>query len=195
MRVPAALAADLILLTDTLDDPAQDVTASLHRLAASARAAIRTYLGLTIVMIMDDRDINFTAMEVRAGRIPVAASLQVLLEPETPWSDREGARAPGALILYASQPGAFVDLAADISWLTGGDLADVLLDRHLTPPDADAPDGVAAIFTINQAIGVLIARGHLPDQARRHLDRRGAATGGDRLTASRDLLGEMNLPP
>ena len=40
-----------------------------------------------------------------------------------------------AIILYAGSPGTFVDLAADLAWLTARPLTDFVLDQHLTVPD------------------------------------------------------------
>jgi hypothetical protein len=71
-----------------------------------------------------------------------------------------------ALILYAQRRGAFIDLAADLSWLTGRDPSEFVLDHHFTLPNhLDAPEGLTVASVINQAIGVLIAHGRTPEQA------------------------------
>lgn len=195
LRITAALAAELIVVTDILDEPGLDVTDSLHRLAAVARAAIGSFLGLTITIVNDGQEVHFTAMEEPGPSTVIVTSLNVPLRSERHGPDTLRERSehqPATLTLYAGQAGALIDLAADISWLTGGELQDALFDQHLVPPDSGGPRGLGASTTINQAIGVLIARGQLPDQARRQLDRWGEAAGGDRLSAARRLLGSLD---
>jgi hypothetical protein len=88
--------------------------------------------------------------------------------------------------LYAATAGAFVDLAADLAFMFGLSLADIAIDQQLSPPTAEEP-GVAEWAQINQAIGVLIDRGHLPEQARAVLHR-DAARAGMTLAATAALL-------
>ena len=93
------------------------------------------------------------------------------------------------LILYAGSPGAFTDLAADLAWLSGRDLSDFAVDQHVTvPAELDGHDGLAALSLINQAIGMLIAHGHTPEQADRELDDRAVQAGVDRQVAATQLL-------
>ena len=104
--------------------------------------------------------------------------------------------------------GAFVDLAADLAWLTGAAVEDFALDVHgLTAGMADGVDGVAGsdltgsrpvtdrrrrVFDeslINQAVGILLGRGLTPEQARQELDNRAAAAGTDRRSAAQRIVG------
>ena len=56
-----------------------------------------------------------------------------------------------------SAPGTFVDLAADLAWLTARPLSDLVLDRHLPPPaERGAATSLFEASVINQAIGALI---------------------------------------
>ncbi len=97
-----------------------------------------------------------------------------------------------ALILYAATPGAFTDLAADLSWITGRDLADFPRDEHLALPTGHAdPAPLATASTINQAIGVLIGRGSSPEQAERDLYTRAIAAGIDLLGAATLVLASL----
>jgi len=98
------------------------------------------------------------------------------------------------LVLYAGRAGAFVDLAADLALLTGTDLGDVVLDRHLTPPPNGGPV-LERESIINQAIGVLIGRGRTPQQAWAHLDTRATLDGTNRWTASARLLDDLFRHP
>lgn len=71
----------------------------------------------------------------------------------------ELARGP-SVILYAAKPGAFIDLAADLAWLTGRSLTDFVLDRHLILPKApDAASGPAVAAPRASAETATAARG------------------------------------
>ena len=97
------------------------------------------------------------------------------------------------IVFYAGTPGAFVDLAADLDYLhrararstayaadgdRDGHRPAVRLDIDLPPVSVVSGfSGLIEYATINRAVGVLIDRGHHPDQAHAVL-RRGAATEG-----------------
>ncbi len=101
----------------------------------------------------------------------------------------DGAGVGVDLVVYAGRAGALLDLAADLSWLTGGDLSDFALDEHLhLPVDPDDTLTLLTASLIDQAIGVLIGRGHTPDQARRELDVHAARIGTDRAGAAAHIL-------
>jgi hypothetical protein len=94
-----------------------------------------------------------------------------------------------ALILYARTPGTFVDLTADLAWLTGRPPSDFALDQHLSvPAGSDAGTYLRAASVINQAIGVLIGRGYSPGQAHRELDTQADSAGTDRHTTAQFIL-------
>jgi len=57
------------------------------------------------------------------------------------------------LVVYAGSPGTFVDLAADLAWLTARPLSDFFLDQHLPAPAGDAATNLFEVSVINQAIG------------------------------------------
>ncbi|HZC74318.1 MAG TPA: hypothetical protein VE442_26775 [Jatrophihabitans sp.] len=181
MEITAALAADLALLTQALDEPSADIAATLRQLGSDARVALRSYLGLTVTMGDPGRERRFTTMEELAAPIKVRASLMMSLV-----ADATGPRI--GVILYAASPGAFVDLAADLSWLTGLELHQFALDQHLSPAGTD-PGGIAqATSLINQAIGVLIGRGRTPAQASGELDALADEAGITRDDAARSVL-------
>lgn len=167
MQITTALSTDLTLLAQVLEPPQSDIAETLHQLVTDARCAVRSYLGLTMVTA-GDAPFIFTAWQDHARAEDVRSSLLI----PVPLRGGAGHEAGGAaLILYADRVGAFVDLAADLSWLTGTALPDYDLDQHL--PTTGLPRTeltVHARSVINQAIGVLIGRGHLPETAHEELD-------------------------
>uniref|UniRef100_UPI00389B1BE0 hypothetical protein n=1 Tax=Mycobacterium sp. HUMS_1102779 TaxID=3383487 RepID=UPI00389B1BE0 len=102
----------------------------------------------------------------------------------------DGRAAPRvALTLYAGTPGAFVDLAADLAWLTGRLPSEFALDQHLSVPDgSDFRTYLRAASVVNQAIGVLIGRGYTPRQAHRELEIRAHGARADRHSAAQFIL-------
>jgi hypothetical protein len=184
----AAMVAALGILTEALDEPDTDIAHSLQQLALAAAAAIPTYQGLSVVVPQSDPPFTLTNLAdgVKAGDI--LTSLQVLL-PIMGAGDDTGAV---AVILYASVPGTFVDLAADLAWLTGRPMSEVTLDGHLSlPAAADVGDQLHAASAINQAVGVLIGRGFTPHQAHCHLDIQAATNRTDRHAAAQSILGAL----
>jgi hypothetical protein len=96
------------------------------------------------------------------------------------------------VILYAATPGAFVDLAADLSWLAGLELDEFALDQHLNLPVDPETAGVGqAASLINQAIGVLVARGRTLGAASDELDARAADAGHGRYETATAILASV----
>ena len=184
MTISAALAADLGILSAALDEPGADVLHSLHRLGVDAQAAVPTYLGLNVTVDGSDPPFTFTTFADGAAD-GVRTSLSLTLP-----GVGEGWTSPSvALILYARTPGTFVDLAADLAWLTGRPPGDFALDQHLSlPAGSDAGTSLRAASAINQAIGVLIGRGYTPRQAQSKLDTQADGAGTDRYTTAQSIL-------
>ena len=162
MTISAALAADLGILTAARDEPGADVLHGLHQLAIDAQAAVPTYLGLSVTVDRNDPPFTFTTIADGAAD-NVRTSLRMTLPAHVGY----GRASPSvALILYAETPGIFVDLTADLAWLTGRPPSDFALDQ--APERPCRPDAATYLRTasvINQAIGVLIGRGDTPRQA------------------------------
>lgn len=185
MEISAALAADLGLLTDALNDPEIDIVAVLRLMARDLKSAVDSYAGLSLSVVTGEQLMSFTAMERGSGPATVISSMQL---PLAVLLGSEGA-GNGTLILYAERAGAFVDLAADLAWLTGHELGHFTLDQHLhVPPDGGAGRGLREASAINQAIGVLIGRGFTPEDAARELASRAAAAGTTRFAIAETLL-------
>ena len=197
MDISTALAADLAALTESLDDPGTDISQTLRRLAADTKIAVHSYLGLSAMFSVGGRRLEFTAFEEDAETEDIRASLRISLPPNV--SGSEDPAATASLILFAATPGAFLDLATDLSWLAGSlgglNTAAFVLDEDLTVPhDPAAPSRLKTLSTIDQAIGVLISQGNTLEQAHQHLDLLAAYTRVDRPTAAETILAELDLP-
>jgi hypothetical protein len=191
--IPARLLAELALLTQALDLPGTDVAQTLRRLAADARSAVESFLGLSVAITADRIRFDLTLLD--DGTQPVHIQTSLLVPLSTAAVVASATPASVALILYAATPGAFIDLAADLSWITGRALAEFRLDEHRAlPSNYVAPTSLAAMSSINQALGVLIGRGATPEQAERDLHTR-AATAGIELAAAATVLLTALTPP
>lgn len=183
------MAAALAILTEALDEPGTDIAHSLHRLTLDAAAAVTSYLGLSVVVSHSDPPFTVTALADGALAGDIRTSLHLSLPGP---SDPQNSPAV-AIILYAGSPGAFVDLAADLAWLTARSLSDFILDQHLALAAGSLPEGqLRAASAINQALGVLIGRGYTPQQAHGELDTQAAHAGTDRHTAAHHILAKIN---
>ncbi len=180
----AALSAELTLLAEALDRPREDLVERLHQLVEDARSVADSYLGLTLV-IEGAAPFALTLLEQDAAAAQVQTSLLI------PLGGSDRAPAPSHLVVYAGRSGAFVDLAADLSWLTGTSPSGFVLDQHLPPALLSGSDRTLRdTSAVNQAIGLLIGRGHDPEQARAELDALALAAGTDARTEALRLLDE-----
>lgn len=187
MEINAALAAELALLTEALDDPGADVAGSLLRLATDARGAVASYRGLMVVIARSDPPVTFAAFADGAESDEIRTSLMVTSATMT-----QDSLPRVSVILFAAVPGAFIDLAADLAWMTDRPLTDVILDQHLSVRvDGHGRDTLQKASAINQALGVLIGRGYTPEQADLELAARAADAGTDRHQAAVLLLGTI----
>ena len=187
MKITAATAAALALLTEALDEHGTDIAHSLHRLTLDAATAVPSYLGLSVVVSQNNPPLTVTTLADEAVAGDICTSLHMLV----PGTGNGHDPVSVALILYAGAPGAFVDLAADLAWLTGRPLTEVTLDEHLVPAGPDTTDQLQAMSHINQAIGVLIGRGYTPQQAHWKLDTQAANNRTDRYTAARLIFDKI----
>jgi hypothetical protein len=154
-------------------------------LAAAVAAVVPSYLGLSVVVTRHDPAFTLTVLDDGGTAGDIGTS--ILLTWPKPADSH--AVAAVAFILYARSPGAFVDLAADVSWLTGGPPTDFVLDAHLgAPTEPDSATLIAATSAINQAIGVLIGRGYTAEHAHRELDAQAVQSGTERLAAAQFIL-------
>lgn len=193
MDVSAALAADLAALTRALDDPDIDLETGLRDLAADLKRAVSSYTGLSMTIALDGHDVIFTVDDE-----PTIRPVTSLLIPLTAAADAAHipARTVGTLLLRAAAAGAFVDLSADLSYALGVDPATLVLDAHLTASvSRSAATGLDTHFAIDQAIGVLIGRGHTPHAARDELHRLAGLDHGGLRSAAETLIRSARTPP
>lgn len=158
MTITPGLAAELTLLTQTLEQPGTDIADTLTRLVAEVRTAVDSYLGLSIAITTAGSPLDLTALEENTRPDDIATSLVIPL-PSAAAAGGASASPPTtiALILFAGVPGAFTDLAADLSWITGQPLPEFLLDKHRDPPVGHpGPTPLSTMWTVDQALGVLI---------------------------------------
>lgn len=183
----------LAVLTETLDGPGIDIAEFLRGLATGARVAVHSYLGLSVAITTNGSPLDFAVLEDGVRPADIRSSLMV------PLSAVIGAGVSAepviTLILYAGTPGAFIDLAADLAWLTAHPVGAFPLDEHrMLRQLPDRITSLSASITINQALGVLIGRGATPEQADVELDGRAAGAGVDRHVAASLILAALSHP-
>ena len=168
-------------LTDALETPGTDLQTVLLVLIDDLTTAIPSLLGLNLTMMVAG-DLVTLAATVSPDPPPAATSLHIPLHqlaPATPGS---------AVTFYASRPGAFVDLAADVRHAYSLD-SHVVIDGHLqTSLTPSRVTGLVEFSMINRAIGMLIEHGHPPATARDELHRRAERAGRTLSGAAQHLL-------
>jgi hypothetical protein len=189
VEISAALAGDLTILSQALDGT--DISLTLGQFAADAKLAVSSYLGMSASATLDGRRIELVAIERVTARDHVVASLFLPLTSTAPDGGREFLT---SLVLYAGNPGAFVDLAADLAWVTGRQPDGFVLDQHCAVPEAAEPSSLRAASVINQAIGVLVAQGYPPERAHQELHARSARARVDRAVGAQRILDGLNEP-
>jgi hypothetical protein len=189
VRIPTALAADLALLTDALDVGAVDIASSVTLLTSDVAAAVWSYAGLSVRLSSPAGHAELTTVVDEDTIARIVTSLRIPVPTGSPTSD-----ASALIVLYATLPGAFVDLAADLAWLTGRPLGDVGLDIDLGARiHAHPATSLRSLSSINQAVGVLVGRGRTPEESVVELDALADEAGTDRCAAALALLAA--LPP
>jgi hypothetical protein len=186
VEIAPDLAAALASLSEALDQDDRRLYTELDALRMAVVAAVPSCVAMSVTIALDHHDATFTLGPTTASG-PVATSLLIPLEVVS------DARQGSVLILYATTPGAFVDLAADLSYATGVTPATFVLDRHPAPAVDDVGttplDGPSAI---NQALGVLIARGYTPQAALEELHRLAEQDGGQLEHAAQIVLDDLD---
>ncbi len=187
MRIPSALAADLALLTDALDVGTVDIASTVSLLTSDVAAAVSSYAGLSLRLSLSSGDVELTTLDDVDVVARILTSLRVPVTPAT--------TGPSVVIvLYATRLGAFVDVAADLAWLTDRTLGDVGLDTDLGARiHAHPVTSLRSLSSVDQAIGVLVGRGHTAEEALVELEALAARAGSDRYAAA--LVTLAPLPP
>lgn len=159
-------------------------------LAADVRAAVPSYLGVTVTVDDTTGPATFTALDPVSPVDPpmVEASLDLTIT-----HPGASARGPVTITLFAGAPAAFAALATELT-TAGWVLAiEVAIDRHLGRlPAAGWPD-LESAATIDRAIGVLVDRGHDPVAALAALRER---AGPDAMMrTAQKVLGSLAVRP
>lgn len=142
--------------TSDLADGLDTLLADLVRAAPSA-------VGLEVRVVAVGQDVLLGRFVEGTGPYDVGASLRVPLGPDG------DVRAHGpdsvSVTFYATRPGAFVDLGADLALVGGLALDRVDLDGHRPTSTRSGVRGLEQVSAVQRAVGVLIDRGIPPDQA------------------------------
>lgn len=158
------LSADLKNMLLVLDLPDLDIEKSLLALRCDVQLSVPSFVGLSMMLIVQGQPVTLTSI-VEAEPPAVGASLRLPMALTS-------AVPQGSLVLYATTPGAFVDLAADLRYALSAAAGEVALDQDLTLPTRESGiTGVAELSMINRAIGLLMGRGLTPELAMAHLQR------------------------
>ena len=204
MDLPAALLAHLKDLTASVGQDDQDLDDALTALTAALKSTAATYCGLRLTIVENQWPITLTAFtdghDADGHDVPAGTSLRLPLALVSPAVDH-GSR----VVFFAVTPGAFIDLAADLSYVLGGipvsqaspaadgddhrDDGEAGLDGHrrVIELDVDLPllsrvsglTGLAELTVLNRAIGMLVAQGRDIEQAHQLLRRDAAAAGAE----------------
>jgi hypothetical protein len=194
------------------NSPDDALDASLAAFTADIEAAVPSYLGMQLTILQNGYPVTLTRITRRGT---ATTSLRIPLTVFGPRSDPDS-----RVTLYAATAGAFVDLAADLSYALhvptstdrstdagsseGDDQRHGQVDgnRRITL-DADVPlnppvsgvSGLSELSTINRAIGVLIGQGHHPDHAGHTLRRRAFRQGLEPQSYAARLLRRVRPRP
>jgi hypothetical protein len=188
-----SLISQLQELTVSIGGDDDAVHTSLAALAVGLEVAVPSYCGLQLTITQNGFPVVLTGFaELEA---PVETSLRLQLSLVDPAFEVES-----QVVFYARTPGAFVDLAADLTYALGdahtigrersenhrgnrfglvdGHRRSIELDVDLPPTTrVSGLSGLAGLSTINRAVGVMIAHGHHPDNAHETLRHHAAAAG------------------
>lgn len=158
----------------------------LAGLVAALQQAVSGYAGLRLIVVHSGHPVTLTATVQERVDKPTT-SLGIAL-PRLSTAHEAG----GRMVFYSTVPGAFVDLAADLTYAlnrgTPG-VAAVELDVDLPlAPSRSGLTGLDDLITLNRAAGVLIGHGHHPDTAQQDLSSRAAAAGLTTLAFAAQIL-------
>ena len=218
MEHPTHLVTLLDDLSSQLDPSEPTVHTCLDSLDRALAAAVGSYSGLQLMLRRDGYPVVLTVHRT-VGRPPDPGSVPpAVTSCQVPLGLVNASFEPESrVVVYATTPGALVDLAADLSYaladhpggtstgcpgrpgsVGGTDHAPTIaLDLDLpSPAPTDGLTGLEELSMINRATGVLIELGHDPDGVRAVLQRQAAAAGlRPPAYAARLLEARRSAPP
>lgn len=191
MGISSALSASIDSLTTSIGFDATSIRAPLAALIRDLKLAVQSYAGLQLTLDDHGQLISLTSFEDDAEAAEIQATVRLPLSAMSP-----PAAIDSTIVFYARTPGAFVDLAADLSYAlhlpVGEQNTTIRLDQVAIPALLTSDlTGVAEQSAINRATGVLLDRGHHPDQAHHELQRRATVAGLPTATYAAQLLRDL----
>jgi len=205
--LPAALLAHLQELAASIGQDDQDLDVTLTALTAALRSTATSYIGFELTVVEDQWPVTLAAFTDGHDVLVVGTSLRLPLALVARAMDPAS-----RVIFYAGTPGAFTDMAADLSHSLGGIPVDqassamngtdhgrtrmdgqrrtIELDGDLPPPSRTSGlTGLAELTALNRAIGILVDQGHDIEQAHQLLRSDAAAAGVEtQIYAARIIL-------
>jgi hypothetical protein len=205
--LPAAVLAHVQNLTASIGQDDQDLSDTLAALATALRSTATSYCGFQLTLVGNQWPVTLTAFD-DGHDAPIGTSLRIPLGLVSRMVDGES-----RVVFFAGTPGAFTDLAADLSHALGGipvngrsstannaDDHGTRVDGHRKVIDLDIDllpasrtsglTGLAELTVLNRALGMLIQQGHDIEQAHHLLRREAAAAGVEpHISAARILRG------
>lgn len=178
---PVRAVVDLLSAALTPDHAGLDV--HLDALSDVLLAAVPSFLGFTLRA--DQFSLSWgSGMPAQPGdAISATSTLR--------WEVTSIMLAPLTLVMYAANAGAWVDLSADLAWLTRDPPQRFIIDRDLPATMPLDYTALTDASIVNQAIGALIERGLPPDEATAHLRDAACADDTDLATAAASLLATL----
>jgi hypothetical protein len=190
--LPTSLLAHLHELMLSIGEDDQDLDDTLVALTTALRSTAASYCGLQLTIVEHRWSVTLTAFSDGHGPVGTSLRLPLGLVSQVDGQSR--------VVFFAGTPGAFTDLAADLSHTLGGipvkqpspaadgmDLGWTYVDGHrkAIELDVDLPPlsrvsgltGLAELTILNRAIGMLMAQGHGIEKAHQVLRRQAAAAG------------------
>ena len=190
MALPATLLAHVHDLMVSVGEDDQDLDDTLVALTTALRSTATSYCGFQLTIVEHGWPVTLTAFSDGHGPVGTSMRLPLGLVSQVDGESR--------VVFFAGTPGAFADLAADLSHALGGipveqaspagdgmDLGGTHMDGHrkVIELDVDLPllsrvsglTGLAELTVLNCAIGMLVAQGHDIEQAHQVLRREAAA--------------------
>lgn len=194
-------------LTASVGQDDQDLSDTLMALATALRSTATSYRGFQLTLVENQWPVTLTTFD-DGHDAPIGTSLRLPLGLVSRRVDGES-----RVVFFAGTPGAFTDLAADLSHTLEGVPVDgrsptanntdhrgtrvdghrkvIELDIDLLPASRTSGlTGLAELTVLNRALGVLIQQGHDIEEAQHVLRREAAAAGVEpHIYAARILRG------
>lgn len=172
MNISGLVSTDLTEFLTDLDPAGPEVLQSLSLLRRDLTLAVPSFQALRLAFQLEGVPI---ALTVADGARPPVTTLRLPL-----WwlsTDQDAS----SITFFAAAPGAFVDLAADLTHTLGLDANAVTLDglapEVLAMTLSSGLTGLAGFTAVNRAIGMLMAAGFDIADARAELAARAVRTG------------------